>query len=1066
MANTHITFAASRYHKHTGPNRTVSPATLENLFQAFKEFKGEQPKSKDDQPIFWAYDTSNPKPPYTSLLVVDYDGTTKTNYVRINRLLKTSTIKFITHTTTSHDPSRPTGYHFRLIFGYSSPVETQQHLDVAIRTLHHLGIWTDDIDLTCFQVKRGFYIPRDWDSFNVEFSGGKALTPITKGDLPDDLQELISKYKKNKPRHRDIWVSLSTGQKENLSTILTGIDSFTCNLADIIAAKLPDIIISERGGEHDGYHIHCPFEHEHTTGGDRDTGCFVDNPCPPFPNPVVRCLHKHCEHRTTEDFVKAWIDQGRLTPEDLIYPIQKIESSKKDREDLDTLDQQSSNSKSGDPEGKEQNILTTPTELEEAVKNHENKSLGTNLLKPSKSLQIPKRILNTIFDPTKHPGDFSLSARAWRANHVFPGILEFYDQNQKIINRLEKRYRRENPQDIGIGHDDEYLEDLDDDDLDTLFDFLDGDDFDLGKLPDRILWEVLTHTPVYDDVRLIWLCILIKNVEQDFVRLWEQQPDTKGAKLYLESLCRDYRIRYKEMCDLFNIHTVYLIRTFGEIHYTNAQHLVSIMLFLHRVLMSYRFTTTFSLASIQEPPYVDTSELEHLDREAIAKHISPTKDLKRDLSKIKYSVHETFPLLGQLHVKGHDQFSLLDLIEAMPKIKPHIGTFVRHPEEKGTKTRPEYVDMNPSHETLTRYNTFGFVKGKTLPDKYLHEIMDEDIPVIKDVLVGGGQKVDKALTYVLLYIANIYQYPIKRPPKTLFFVGPQGTGKSTLLNKVFLEPLGVYGLAVTGLAEFADNFNSQLSGRLLINVEEASERFTMSVFEKFKTFVSEPTLLVNEKGTPKYTTLNFARIIASANELNIKLNPEDRRILVFKSGETYKGDKDFWKVFREVISKRNRRNHYKRFFSTITPDMFNTTWDILFDDEYKGNYADLYTNSESAALTLLKVAATTRGTLLGAQWDTVLTITYGEFNELAMKFAKDHSKSFRTVPDGNYVLDLIKALRLFFDDIELAELIELNPMETKLVLKDRKHWVQAFLDKKMVTMDSLGVFMEIASEHK
>lgn len=74
-----------------------------------------------------------------------------------------------------------------------------------------------------------------------------------------------------------------------------------------------------RGSDKDGVHIVCPFEDEHsTTGGD---GTFFDpGPTDNYDkHPLIRCMHAHCKHRMTEDFITKMLVDGWFTYEQLSH---------------------------------------------------------------------------------------------------------------------------------------------------------------------------------------------------------------------------------------------------------------------------------------------------------------------------------------------------------------------------------------------------------------------------------------------------------------------------------------------------------------------------------------------------------------------------------------------------------------------------------------------------------------------------------------------------------------------------------------------------------------------------
>lgn len=88
------------------------------------------------------------------------------------------------------------------------------------------------------------------------------------------------------------------------------------DIAAVLEEVLPeDMMRDELSNSRIGFHVECPFEHEHsTTGG---TGTYIETDLDK--GFVFRCRHNSCNtaKRSRLDFLKKWIEDGYLSADDL-----------------------------------------------------------------------------------------------------------------------------------------------------------------------------------------------------------------------------------------------------------------------------------------------------------------------------------------------------------------------------------------------------------------------------------------------------------------------------------------------------------------------------------------------------------------------------------------------------------------------------------------------------------------------------------------------------------------------------------------------------------------------------
>ncbi len=106
----------------------------------------------------------------------------------------------------------------------------------------------------------------------------------------------------------------------------------TVDIAQVINDNCPEIIISDR--DSGGYHIRCPFEHEHSTQRDGDKACFAAPPNDEYCFATISCLHEHCNDRDTPTFIHRLLTDGTLSfdalsaaapPNILDFPLSEVQ---------------------------------------------------------------------------------------------------------------------------------------------------------------------------------------------------------------------------------------------------------------------------------------------------------------------------------------------------------------------------------------------------------------------------------------------------------------------------------------------------------------------------------------------------------------------------------------------------------------------------------------------------------------------------------------------------------------------------------------------------------------------
>lgn len=190
---------------------------------------------------------------------------------------------------------------------------------------------------------------------------------------------------------------------------------------------------------------------------------------------------------------------------------------------------------------------------------------------------------------------------------------------------------------------------------------------------------------------------------------------------------------------------------------------------------------------------------------------------------------------------------------------------------------------------------------------------------IKDVLCSGDLT---AYNYFLDWIAHMLQKPQEIVGTAPVFIGEQGGGKGVIIENLLGRIVGRDHFLATGHAEnYTDKFNSQLEGKLLINIDEASFSGNHGEISVLKRLIGNESILVTRKGLEGYTTDNRARLIFSSNHNQpVKVEKSNRRYFVLETS-------DDW----VYTSKKHTPEEIKKYFNLLTKLIDDGAEQFLYD---------------------------------------------------------------------------------------------------------------------------------------
>ena len=152
--------------------------------------------------------------------------------------------------------------------------------------------------------------------------------------------------------------------------------------------------------------------------------------------------------------------------------------------------------------------------------------------------------------------------------------------------------------------------------------------------------------------------------------------------------------------------------------------------------------------------------------------------------------------------------------------------------------------------------------------------------------------------YFHRFIADIFQNPAKKPPVAICIKSYEGAGKNLLLDTIGHMLNKTHYITSSNPEDFFSNHAEGMRGKLLINLNEAEGKGTFDYEGRIKSFITEPTIVVNPKNIRPMEINNYARTIVTTNKatpIAIDVKGRDRRWVVFQSTEkTLPYTRDFW----------------------------------------------------------------------------------------------------------------------------------------------------------------------------
>jgi hypothetical protein len=205
---------------------------------------------------------------------------------------------------------------------------------------------------------------------------------------------------------------------------------------------------------------------------------------------------------------------------------------------------------------------------------------------------------------------------------------------------------------------------------------------------------------------------------------------------------------------------------------------------------------------------------------------------------------------------------------------------------KWTKRRSyEGIDLVPGGPDLLPGGYLNLWSGFAVPpERGAWPLMKRHI---REVLAGGS---DEIALYVLRWAAWAVQHPAERAEVALVFRGDKGSGKGTFANAL-KRLFGQHGLQIFNSKHLVGTFNSHLRNCILLFADEAFWAGDKQGESVLKGMLTEPALVIEQKGVDAMAWKNRLHVIMAANaEWVVPASHDERRYAMIDVSDRRVGD--------------------------------------------------------------------------------------------------------------------------------------------------------------------------------
>jgi energy-coupling factor transporter ATP-binding protein EcfA2 len=222
----------------------------------------------------------------------------------------------------------------------------------------------------------------------------------------------------------------------------------------------------------------------------------------------------------------------------------------------------------------------------------------------------------------------------------------------------------------------------------------------------------------------------------------------------------------------------------------------------------------------------------------------------------------------------------------------------------------ENMDVYPfapacPHDCFNLWTPFEMERVENWSDK--PDVLSKFIYHVREVVCGTTQssKYQEGFEYLLDWLSHIIQRPHIKSGKCPVLISQQGSGKGTLI-KILSRILGEKKVfqSVKPEKDVYGDFNPMMEKAMIVNIDEPECAKTEAFESTIKNFITEPTMVINDKFVKSHVIKSYHRFIFTTNKADggIKVEEGDRRFFILRMSDKHKGDMKYWDEWEKILS--------------------------------------------------------------------------------------------------------------------------------------------------------------------
>ena len=283
----------------------------------------------------------------------------------------------------------------------------------------------------------------------------------------------------------------------------------------------------------------------------------------------------------------------------------------------------------------------------------------------------------------------------------------------------------------------------------------------------------------------------------------------------------------------------------------------------------------------------------------------------RCYSEMKNEFEQNHLKVGGLYVKETEE-------EAIVMKRRELADRYEHLNTLGSKKTESFVELWCKDENIRRkermnvypnvdlcpedcYNLWRPFRCEVIEGEY--EADGETLAFFLGHLKRLAGNDEACFEFVKLWIAQMIQHPEVKSV-ALVFISDEGIGKG-LFIEILAKMLGEQKVfqSEDPARDVWGAFNSHMKEAFVVAINEAGRKDALEAEGKIKGIITEPNLVVNEKGVKAYTVRSYHRVIYTTNRDDpVQTSKGDRRHVIMRSSDEKKGDEEY---FGRLVAIKN-----------------------------------------------------------------------------------------------------------------------------------------------------------------